>query len=159
MDSEMSRFVMPEFWPLYTIVLLSAVLSCNHNLLECILGLQRHRYLQCYFMGSTTRLSRWIIWQPPSSRAQASYRTHKGWSTSWRRNRYRVRTLDLVFGPQHLIWGLIQNVNRLTGIPPWSGLNHFKSLSSTGEFADGTKFEDLSKVCQNIKVLWMIPGT
>ena len=34
----------------------------------------------------------------------------------------------------------------LQGIPRWPGLNHFKSLSSTGEFADGTKFEDLSKV-------------
>ncbi|KAF8968588.1 hypothetical protein BDZ97DRAFT_1902889 [Flammula alnicola] len=31
-------------------------------------------------------------------------------------------------------------------IPPWSGLTHFKSLSSTGEMADGSKFEDLSKV-------------
>ncbi|KAF8953785.1 hypothetical protein BDZ97DRAFT_1767154 [Flammula alnicola] len=33
----------------------------------------------------------------------------------------------------------------LQNIPPWSGLTHFKSLSSTGEMADGFKFEDLSK--------------
>ncbi|KAF8956124.1 hypothetical protein BDZ97DRAFT_1907300 [Flammula alnicola] len=34
----------------------------------------------------------------------------------------------------------------LQKIPPWSGLNHFKSLASTGELADGKKFEDFSKV-------------
>lgn len=38
------------------------------------------------------------------------------------------------------------NDDRLSKIPPWSGLNHFESLAATGEFADGTKFEDLSKV-------------
>lgn len=34
----------------------------------------------------------------------------------------------------------------LDKIPPWSGLNHFHLLRATGEFSDGTKFEDLSKV-------------
>ena len=34
----------------------------------------------------------------------------------------------------------------LQKIPHWPGLNNFCSLGSTGEFADGTKFEDLSKV-------------
>ncbi|KAF9480048.1 hypothetical protein BDN70DRAFT_878082 [Pholiota conissans] len=34
----------------------------------------------------------------------------------------------------------------LDAIPPWSRLNHFKSLHATGEFTDGTKHEDLSKV-------------
>ncbi|KAJ3505987.1 hypothetical protein NLJ89_g7124 [Agrocybe chaxingu] len=34
----------------------------------------------------------------------------------------------------------------LQAIPPWSGLNHFTMLSASGEYADGTKHEDLSKV-------------
>jgi hypothetical protein len=34
----------------------------------------------------------------------------------------------------------------LQEIPPWPGLNRFKSVNSTGEFADGTKYEDFSKV-------------
>lgn len=33
----------------------------------------------------------------------------------------------------------------LSHIPSWSGLNHFTKLKATGEFADGTKYEDLSK--------------
>lgn len=37
---------------------------------------------------------------------------------------------------------------RLDAIPRWSGLNHFDSLASTSQFADGTKLEDLSKVSQ-----------
>ena len=36
---------------------------------------------------------------------------------------------------------------RLNEMPCWPGLNHFKSLGSMGQFADGTKFEDRSKVC------------
>jgi len=36
---------------------------------------------------------------------------------------------------------------RLNEMPRWPGLNHFKSLGSMGQFADGTKFEDHSKVC------------
>jgi hypothetical protein len=38
------------------------------------------------------------------------------------------------------------SADSLQGIPHWPGLNNFRSLHSTGEFADGTKFEDLSKV-------------
>jgi len=34
----------------------------------------------------------------------------------------------------------------LQGIPRWPGLNQFNGLKGTSEFADGTKFEDLSKV-------------
>ncbi|KAF9565919.1 hypothetical protein CPC08DRAFT_629091 [Agrocybe pediades] len=34
----------------------------------------------------------------------------------------------------------------LKNMPRWPGLNHYDALSKTGEFADGTKFEDLSKV-------------
>ncbi|KDR67396.1 hypothetical protein GALMADRAFT_232065 [Galerina marginata CBS 339.88] len=34
----------------------------------------------------------------------------------------------------------------LNNMPRWPGLNHFKSLGSMGQFADGTKFEDHSKV-------------
>jgi hypothetical protein len=41
---------------------------------------------------------------------------------------------------------LISVVDSLQGISHWPGLNNFRSLHSTGEFADGTKFEDLSKV-------------
>ncbi|KAF8151553.1 hypothetical protein B0H34DRAFT_678154 [Crassisporium funariophilum] len=33
----------------------------------------------------------------------------------------------------------------LHSIPPWRELNHFHSLNDTGEFADGRKFEGLSK--------------
>jgi len=36
--------------------------------------------------------------------------------------------------------------NSLASIPSWSGLNHFTTLKATGDFADGTKYEDLSKV-------------
>jgi len=39
------------------------------------------------------------------------------------------------------------NIVSLRGVPPWRELTHFHSLHSTGEFADGSKFEDLSKVC------------
>jgi hypothetical protein len=42
---------------------------------------------------------------------------------------------------------------RFLNIPPWSGLNHFELLSSTGKFADGTKFEDLSKVSHHAVLL------
>ena len=36
--------------------------------------------------------------------------------------------------------------DRVDAIPPWSGLNHFSSIIKTGEFADGSKYEDMSKV-------------
>jgi hypothetical protein len=35
---------------------------------------------------------------------------------------------------------------RLDLIPRWKDLNHFNSLKKSGEYTDGTKFEDLSKV-------------
>lgn len=35
---------------------------------------------------------------------------------------------------------------RLDNIPRYPGFNHFKSLIGSGEFADGGKLEDLSKV-------------
>lgn len=41
---------------------------------------------------------------------------------------------------------------RLSNIPPWSDLNHFQLLSSTGQFADGTKFEDLAKVRRHLSI-------
>jgi hypothetical protein len=41
---------------------------------------------------------------------------------------------------------LMSVLDSLQGIPRWPDLYHFRSLNSTGEFADGTKFEDLSKV-------------
>ncbi|KDR65883.1 hypothetical protein GALMADRAFT_81379 [Galerina marginata CBS 339.88] len=34
----------------------------------------------------------------------------------------------------------------LAEMPRWPGLNHFKSLASMGQFADGTKFEDHAKL-------------
>jgi len=42
---------------------------------------------------------------------------------------------------------------RLHGIPPWRELVHFHLLNDTGEFADGRKFEDLSKVLIYIYIL------
>jgi hypothetical protein len=48
--------------------------------------------------------------------------------------------------PLRLIQLMIK-ITSLQGMPRWPGLNHFRSLGSTGEFADGTKFEDLSKAC------------
>jgi hypothetical protein len=35
---------------------------------------------------------------------------------------------------------------RLDLIPRWKDLNHFNSLKKSGEYTDGTKFEDFSKV-------------
>lgn len=45
-------------------------------------------------------------------------------------------------------------LNSLASIPSWSGLNHFTMLKSTGEFADGTKYEDLSKVSETLLQLF-----
>uniref|UniRef100_A0A8H7XUW4 Uncharacterized protein n=1 Tax=Psilocybe cubensis TaxID=181762 RepID=A0A8H7XUW4_PSICU len=36
--------------------------------------------------------------------------------------------------------------NQFDQIPRWSGLNHFASIIKTGEFADGTKYEDIAKI-------------
>ncbi|KAF8971925.1 hypothetical protein BDZ97DRAFT_1901552 [Flammula alnicola] len=35
---------------------------------------------------------------------------------------------------------------QIDAIPRWSGLNHFASIMKTGEFADGSKYEDMSKI-------------
>ncbi|EDR03927.1 uncharacterized protein LACBIDRAFT_306610 [Laccaria bicolor S238N-H82] len=35
---------------------------------------------------------------------------------------------------------------KIDAIPPWSGLNHFNSIIKTGEFSDGSKYENMSKV-------------
>lgn len=51
-------------------------------------------------------------------------------------------------------------IYRIDALPTWSGLNHFCSIIKTGEFADGSKYEDMSKVCQififpfKIQVSW-----
>lgn len=37
-------------------------------------------------------------------------------------------------------------MDRMDAIPRWSGLNHFSSIMKTGEFTDGGKYEDMSKV-------------
>lgn len=46
----------------------------------------------------------------------------------------------------------------LSHIPSWSGLNHFTKLKATGEFADGTKYEDLSKASfgKSGRLLWLV---
>ncbi|KAH9477174.1 hypothetical protein JR316_0011092 [Psilocybe cubensis] len=36
--------------------------------------------------------------------------------------------------------------NQFDCIPRWSGLNHFSSVIKTGEFADGSKYEDMAKL-------------
>ncbi|KAF9554728.1 hypothetical protein CPC08DRAFT_696425 [Agrocybe pediades] len=40
----------------------------------------------------------------------------------------------------------------LDAVPSWPDLNHFNSLKAFGDFADGTKFEDLSKVLVHASV-------
>ena len=41
-------------------------------------------------------------------------------------------------------------VNRADSVPRWRGLNHFLNYLGV-EFSDGSKWEDMSKVCQKMR--------
>jgi hypothetical protein len=41
------------------------------------------------------------------------------------------------------------NFIRVDKIPRWSGLNHFSAVMKQ-EFTDGSKYEDIAKVCYNL---------
>lgn len=41
---------------------------------------------------------------------------------------------------------VLTELSRFDLVPRWPGLNHFSSVIKTGEFADGSKYEDMSKV-------------
>lgn len=52
---------------------------------------------------------------------------------------------------------ILRLYHRFDQIPRWSGLNHFINvLKAAGEFTDGTKYEDISKVSQFIMGLALI---
>jgi len=40
-------------------------------------------------------------------------------------------------------------------MPPWSGLNHFSAVMKT-DFADGSKYEDISKVTQLFSLITLM---
>ncbi|EDR06114.1 uncharacterized protein LACBIDRAFT_329259 [Laccaria bicolor S238N-H82] len=63
--------------------------------------------------------------------------------------------LALIFTKQFLgiafmhimeVYSQIISGKRVDALPTWSGLNHFTSIIKTGEFSDGSKYEDMSKV-------------
>lgn len=43
---------------------------------------------------------------------------------------------------------------RVAETPRWSGLYHFNEITTAGEFTDGRKYEDMSKVFLHVIVVF-----
>ena len=137
----------------YKSLLLPILIQCfiNMLILECFLEPGAHRCLPGLVMGLAAHIPQWHIPVPYLGTIDKLYYSVPQWQTASRSGYWFCMshvTMWHIF-PNMVIINTNMDASvtcRLNEMPCWPGLNHFKSLGSMGQFADGTKFEDHSKV-------------